>query len=63
MSGASDKARFYLEQSVPELLDLRKKKIFTEVSTLIAPYTIVANSVPSKMSIQLPKSVLTLNTN
>lgn len=30
MAGASDKARFYLEQSVPELLDLRKKKLFTE---------------------------------
>ena len=29
MSGASDKARFYLEQSVPELHELAAKKIFT----------------------------------
>lgn len=29
MSGASDKARFYLEQSVPELHELATKKIFT----------------------------------
>ena len=33
MAGASDKARFYLEQSVPELQDLQKKKIYTEVPT------------------------------
>ena len=31
MAGASDKARFYLEQSVPELHELLKKKLFTEV--------------------------------
>ncbi|KAL8834173.1 MAG: hypothetical protein Q9170_003874 [Blastenia crenularia] len=29
MAGASDKARFYLEQSVPELQELARKKIFT----------------------------------
>lgn len=29
MSGASDKARFYLEQSVPELKEDERKKIFT----------------------------------
>lgn len=29
MSGASDKARFYLEQSVPELKEYERKKIFT----------------------------------
>ncbi|KAI9666274.1 MAG: U3 snoRNP protein [Bathelium mastoideum] len=36
MAGASDKARFYLEQSVPELQDLEKKKIFTkeEISSI-----------------------------
>lgn len=33
MAGSSDKARFYLEQSVPELQDLHRKKIFTRVST------------------------------
>ena len=31
MAGASDKARFYLEQSVPELHELLRKKLFTEV--------------------------------
>jgi U3 small nucleolar RNA-associated protein 6 len=30
-SGASDKARFYLEQSIPELQQLERKKIFTKV--------------------------------
>ncbi|KAL8849487.1 MAG: hypothetical protein Q9221_005569 [Calogaya cf. arnoldii] len=37
MAGASDKARFYLEQSVPELQELVRKKIFTkdEVSSII----------------------------
>jgi len=35
MAGASDKARFYLEQSVPELQDLQRKKIFTEVRYLL----------------------------
>ncbi|KAL9126529.1 MAG: hypothetical protein Q9217_004433 [Psora testacea] len=30
MSGASDKARFYQEQSVPELQELERKKIFTK---------------------------------
>ncbi|KAL9079527.1 MAG: hypothetical protein Q9157_001585 [Trypethelium eluteriae] len=36
MAGASDKARFYLEQSVPELQDLERKKIFSkeEVSSI-----------------------------
>lgn len=32
MAGASDKARFYLEQSVPELQEYERKKIFTKVS-------------------------------
>ncbi|MCJ1459070.1 U3 snoRNP protein [Mycoblastus sanguinarius] len=30
MAGASDKARFYLEASVPELQELERKKIFTK---------------------------------
>ena len=37
MAGASDKARFYLEQSVPELQELQRKKIFSEVRFRI-PY-------------------------
>lgn len=31
MAGASDKARFYLEQCVPELQELERKKVFTKV--------------------------------
>lgn len=27
----ADKARFYLEQSIPELQELEKKKVFTKV--------------------------------
>ena len=33
MSNATDKARFYLEQSVPELKEYEKKKIFSKVSS------------------------------
>jgi U3 small nucleolar RNA-associated protein 6 len=32
MSGASDKARFYLEQAVPQLQEFKEKKIFSEVN-------------------------------
>ncbi|PQE14399.1 hypothetical protein CJF30_00006995 [Rutstroemia sp. NJR-2017a BBW] len=37
MSGANDKARFYLEQSVPQLQEFEQKKIFTkdEIRTLV----------------------------
>ena len=31
MAGASDKARYFLEQSIPELQELERKKIFTHV--------------------------------
>jgi U3 small nucleolar RNA-associated protein 6 len=31
MSGASDKARYYLEQAVPQLQEFKEKKIFSEV--------------------------------
>ena len=31
MAAAADKARFFLEQSVPELKDYEKKKIFGKV--------------------------------
>ena len=31
MSSASDKARFYLEQSVPELKEYERHKLFTPV--------------------------------
>ena len=39
MSGASDKARFYLEQSVPELKEYEKKKIFTTGTSIDLPYS------------------------
>jgi hypothetical protein len=34
MSGASDKARFYLEQAIPQLQEFEQKKIFTKVRQL-----------------------------
>jgi len=34
MAGASDKARFYLEQGVPELREWERRQIFTKVLTL-----------------------------
>lgn len=33
MSAATDKARFFLEQSVPELKEYERKKLFTKVGT------------------------------
>ena len=35
MAGTSDKARFYLEQSIPELQELERKNIFTKVSSML----------------------------
>lgn len=34
MSAATDKARFFLEQSVPELKEYERKKLFTKVGYL-----------------------------
>ena len=36
MSGVSDKARFHLERSIPDLHELERKKIFTRVRYLQA---------------------------
>lgn len=33
MATASDKARFYLEQQVPELKECEKKQLFSKVSS------------------------------
>ena len=33
MSAATDKARFYLEQSIPELKEYEKKEIFSKVGS------------------------------
>jgi hypothetical protein len=35
MSAATDKARFFLEQSVPELKEYERKKLFTKVGTTL----------------------------
>ena len=37
MSGASDKARFYLEQSVPELQELERTEVFSTVCVCFSP--------------------------
>lgn len=37
MAGASDKARFYLEQSVPELKEYERRKVFTTVRVAHLP--------------------------
>lgn len=42
MSAATDKARFYLEQSVPELKEYERKEIFSKVPFHVA-YTYLAD--------------------
>jgi hypothetical protein len=32
MAGSSDRARYFLEQSIPELRELLKKEVFSKVS-------------------------------
>lgn len=60
MAGTSDKARFYLEQSVPELQELAKKEIFTSVGQFLSDdchaYNSRMKSLPSRRNDQ------TLNT-
>lgn len=63
MAGASDKARFYLEQSVPELQEFERKKVFTKVSVLLCLITISrANFKSRKKSVQSQKKGPTSNT-
>lgn len=38
---AADKARFYMEQSLPELQELKKKKIFTEASAVALLFVLI----------------------
>ncbi len=62
MAGASDKARFYMEQSVPELQDLQRKKIFSEVRYSIPHTTLVqSESYGRKKSLQLRRKGRTLS--
>jgi len=59
---AADKARYYLEQSIPELHEYEKKKIFTKVPTptfRILPATDPAHRMKSPQS---PRNVPTLST-
>ncbi|KAF2198564.1 rRNA processing protein-like protein Utp6 [Delitschia confertaspora ATCC 74209] len=55
MAGPSDKARFYLEQSVPELHELERKKVFSrdEISTIAkkrSDFELILNARGSKPS-------------
>ena len=51
MAGASDKARFYLEQSVPDLHELVRKKIFSEVGDYFAIITSALSDQPLARSV------------
>ena len=63
MARASDKARFYLEQSVPELQEFERKKVFTKVRVLLCLMTISrANFISRKKSVQSRKKGPTSNT-
>lgn len=42
MAGA-DKARFYLEQSVPELRELERKELFSRVGALCSSSTLTCS--------------------
>jgi hypothetical protein len=42
MAGVSDKARFFLEQTVPELQELERKEVFSRVAKF-ANHTPVLN--------------------
>lgn len=54
MAGSSDKARFYLEQSVPELQELQRKKIFSKASGLVrCVRNLSSNYILSKKSAPL----------
>jgi hypothetical protein len=45
---AAEKARFYLEQSIPELQDYEKKNVFTKViNQFVAPLFPVKELTPS----------------
>lgn len=70
MSAATDKARFFLEQSVPELKELEKKQIFTKVCTALwFPTRFRLRPTDKQLlllfrmrSVQLSRSVPTSNT-
>ena len=61
MAGTSDKARFYLERSVPELQDLLQKKIFTKVRYAVPEFCVYAEKVISQRLRLLRKSDPILN--
>jgi hypothetical protein len=43
MAAVSDKARFYLEQLIPELKEYEQKRIFSKVSCRLAIATVLTN--------------------
>jgi hypothetical protein len=63
MAGASDKARFYLEQSVPELREYERKGIFTTVRYRISLLCLLQLTGCRLRSPALPGNDPTLNTN
>jgi hypothetical protein len=57
MAGASDKARFYLEQFVPELKEYEKKEIFTKVAALFTERPIQANPSTGRNNLHSPQTL------
>lgn len=54
MSAATDKARFFLEQSVPELKEYERKNIFSKVET--APDCVEDGQLTLNARMKLPRS-------
>lgn len=48
MSGPSDKARFYLEQAVPQLQEFKEMKIFDDVRYHVGAVTFIADHFRTK---------------
>ena len=63
MAGASDKARFYLEQSIPELQEYERKNIFNKVRLLRTfDIQLIPNNARRKRSPRLRRKGPTSNT-
>lgn len=64
MAGASDKARFYLEQSVPELREWERREIFSKVrQRAVAPLVFSTDCLSCRRrSVQSRQSDQTLST-
>ena len=62
MAGVSDKARFYLERSIPELQELERKEVFSKARIFVGLSMQIANALARLKSRPLLRSVPTLNT-